>query len=109
MQPLRRTGAITYLQKKTRDKTYVRPQNINTTNLSDKVVKWFESRGISQQTLKNARISDCITNMPTKNGVKKRTAIMFNYYLDGELINVKYRDAEKTSNLYPAQKRYSTI
>lgn len=86
-------------KKKTRDKTYVRPQNINTTNLSDKVVKWFESRGISQQTLKNARISDCITNMPTKNGVKKRTAIMFNYYLDGELINVKYRDAEKNFKL----------
>jgi hypothetical protein len=86
-------------KKKTRDKPYVRPQNINTTNLSDKVVKWFESRGISQQTLKNARISDCVTNMPTKNGVKKRTAIMFNYYLDGELINVKYRDAEKNFKL----------
>lgn len=92
-------------KKKMEEKTYVRPKDVNTTNLSDKVVDWFHSRGISPQTLKNARISDCVTDMPTKNGFKRRNAIMFNYYRDGELINVKYRDGEKNFKLVSGAER----
>lgn len=92
-------------KKKAEQREYVKPKNINTTHLSDKVVDWFRKRGISQRTLKIARISDGVASMPTRDGFKDRNAIMFNYFRDGELINVKYRDGEKNFKLIGGAER----
>lgn len=79
---------------------YVKPTNVNTTNLDDRHVEWFESRGISQSTLRRAGISSGATYMPDgKGGYQKRMAIMFNYIKDGELTNIKYRDGDKNFKL----------
>lgn len=79
---------------------YVKPANVNTTNLDDRHVEWFESRGISQSTLRRAGISSGATHMPDgKGGYQKRMAIMFNYIKDGELTNIKYRDGDKNFKL----------
>ena len=79
---------------------YVKPANVNTTNLDDRHVEWFESRGISQSTLRRAGISSGATYMPDgKGGYQKRMAIMFNYIKDGELTNIKYRDGDKNFKL----------
>jgi 5S rRNA maturation endonuclease (ribonuclease M5) len=72
---------------------YKKPEWKNKTDLSEKLVKWFEARGISQNTLKNMKISEGIEWMPS---VQAETNTMqFNYFYLNELINVKYRDGKK--------------
>lgn len=75
------------------EKQYVKPVWNNRTELSDNIIKWFENRGISQSVLIRAKITEDITFMPQEN--KEMNVICFNYFRDGELINVKYRDAKK--------------
>lgn len=77
---------------------YAKPEWKNRTELPDKVVKWFEGRGIRQNTLSQARITCGVEWMPKSQ--KEMTVIEFNYFRDGELINIKYRDAEKGFKLY---------
>jgi len=69
-------------------KEYARPQWHNRTNLPAHVVKYFESRGISQKTLKEFRIS-----------VDEKGNLQFNYWRADMLVNVKTRyerDGKKT-------------
>ena len=91
----------TYKKKNsTSIKQYIKPLNINTTNLDDRHVKWFEGRGITQPTLRRAQVSSGATSMPDGNGgYSRKMAIMFNYMRDGEVINVKYRDGGKNFKL----------
>jgi twinkle protein len=85
-------------QKKEQERTYVKPEFKNNTNLSDRLVKWFESRKISQGTLKLMKICEGPEWMPQ---LKKETnTIQFNYFRDNELINVKYRDGSKNFKLF---------
>lgn len=79
-------------------KVYVRPVWKNKTELSDKVVQWFETRGIKQETLKAMRISEGVEYMPQLS--REINTIQFNYFYEGELINVKYRDARKNFKLH---------
>lgn len=80
-------------------KVYVKPEWKNKTALSEKVVKWFESRGINQETLTAWKISEGMEWMPQVNG--KINTIQFNYFDEkGELINVKYRTGNKHFKLY---------
>lgn len=77
-------------------KEYKKPVKIKT-NLSEKVIRWFKKRGISETVLHNWKITE------TKEyfgGKEKRGAINFNYYREGELINVKYRDGNKNFKLF---------
>lgn len=71
------------------EKVYTRPVWKNKTELSERVVKYFESRGIKQQTLVNMKISEGLEWMP-QNG-KEVNTIQFNYFENDELVNVKYR------------------
>ena len=88
-------GQLHVWKKKAEEKTdYVRPKWENNTNLSDKVVKWFEGRGISQFTLRRMKISEGVEMMPdrkSEKGWKKKNTIQFPYYRHGEVVNVKYR------------------
>ncbi len=72
---------------------YVKPEWQNITALDEKVVKWFKGRGISQQTLVQAKITNGEEYMPQVSA--SRNVIKFNYLRDGELINTKFRDGEK--------------
>jgi twinkle protein len=72
---------------------YKKPEWKNKTQLSEKAVKWFESRAISQTTLKNMKISEGLEWMPKFE--KEVNTIQFNYFYLNELINIKYRDALK--------------
>lgn len=74
-------------------KPYVRPKWTNATELPDKVVQWFKSRGISQQTLIDAKITYAEEWMPQTQ--QKQRVICFNYFRDGELINTKFRTGDK--------------
>jgi twinkle protein len=77
---------------------YKRPQFTNNTELSDKAVKWFATRGISQTTLNKLKISEGVEYMPQIN--KEINTIQFNYFREGELINIKYRDGAKNFKLF---------
>ena len=75
------------------EKQYVVPENFNYTKLSDKALEWFKSRGISQKTLIRNKVTQSEEYMPQVEA--KRNVICFNYFRDGELVNIKYRDGEK--------------
>jgi len=88
----------TFKRKGGGDKTYVKPaQGYNGTGLSDKAVKWFESRGISQSTLNRLKVAGGQEWMPQTNKVEN--TIQFNYFINNELINIKYRDGRKNFKL----------
>ncbi len=93
---------ITYAIKKEMDKPmfeptykkdYKKPKWNNNTELSDKMVKYFEGRKIKQSVLKDLKITEGIEYMP-QIGAEMNT-VQFNYFEEGELINVKYRTGNK--------------
>mgnify|MGYP003134432308 FL=1 len=77
-------------------KEYVKPVIVKS-KLGDRTVSWFNKRGISEATIVNWKITESQEYFPQTQ--KNRKAINFNYYRDKELINVKYRDAEKNFKL----------
>jgi len=84
-------------KKKTDIKPYVKPEWKNNTELSDKVTKWFEGRGITQFTLRMMKITEGKEWMPQTK--KPENTIQFNYFRNNELINIKYRDGAKNFKL----------
>ena len=92
-------GSIFYKKiKRMEKKEYVKPEWSNKTALSDVVVKWFEGRKISQTTLNALKVTESEEYMPQ---VKKRVnTVQFNYFRDGELVNVKYRDGKKNFKMH---------
>lgn len=86
---------------------HVKPLNISNPisfNLKKGLINWFkEKRGISHPTLIRCRVGvtqkvilQVRNEDPTLLGKWiKKSVIAFNYYLDGQLIDVKYRDSEK--------------
>ena len=78
---------------------YKLPEWANNTELSDKVIKWFENRKISQFIIRLMKIGNSEMDMPTPNGWKKMNTVQFPYYRCGELVNVKYRGALKEFRL----------
>ena len=84
--------------KRKTDKVYVKPQVTPTFDYSDKVVEFFKSRGISMQTVNDLKISEGKEWMPQFE--KEVPTINFNYYINEEIINVKYRGPKKAFKLY---------
>ena len=91
----------TYQRKGSSEKTYIRPDALNVVDpkqITSKVFKWFESRGISQKTLDDLMVTEGAEYMPQTG--KSENTIQFNYIMGDELINVKYRDGRKNFKLY---------
>lgn len=65
--------------------------------LSDKLLAYFAGRGISKATLEACQVTEGQEWMPQKNG--QANTVQFNYYLRGELINIKYRTGDKCFKL----------
>lgn len=76
---------------------YKRPTFVNRTDLSDALIKWFSGRKITQTTLLKFKVTEGEEFLPQVGA--KRNCIHFNYFRDGELINVKYRDGKKNFKL----------
>ena len=92
----------TYQRKGASEKEYVRPvvkaDPEKPEFLSDKVIKWFETRGISAQTLVDLNVDEGAEYMPQTG--RTENTIKFNYFMGDQLINVKYRDGRKNFKLY---------
>jgi twinkle protein len=87
----------TFKRKGKAEKVYEKPKPFVDADVSSKVVEWFESRGISSETLKEVRVTEGQTYMPQTQ--QNENAIHFNYFMGGELTNIKYRDARKNFKL----------
>jgi twinkle protein len=93
----------TYKRKGKAEKVYVKPPGPPNSKekpefVSDKVIEWFKTRGISPQTLIDLEISEGPEWMPQTG--KTENVIKFNYFMGGELTNVKYRDGRKNFKLF---------
>lgn len=82
------SGNVKFKEKK----EFVKPPKAQT-DLSDRTISWFNKRGITEATLSHWKVGESTEYFPQVQ--KKRKAINFNYYREGELINCKFRDAEK--------------
>ena len=66
----------------------------NHTQLSDKLTRWLvETRCITQEVITRMRLTEQQEVMPQTG--KRENCICFNYFEDGEPVNVKYRDGQK--------------
>jgi twinkle protein len=81
----------------TQKKDYYVPQWENKTELTDKAVRYWESRMISQNTLKKCNVYSDTVWMPQFN--KEVEVMAFPYFRDDKLINIKYRGAKKSMRL----------
>jgi twinkle protein len=79
-------------------KEYSFPEWKNNTSLTDKAVKYFEGRMISQTTLKEMKVYSENSFMPQIG--KETECICFPYFMDGKIINVKYRGGNKSFKLH---------
>ena len=78
-------------------KEYKIPEWTNVTELPDKVVEYFKSRGISQQTLMEMKIGYGEEYMPQIE--KTSRCIKFPYFKNGTVVNIKFRDGQKNFKL----------
>ena len=88
----------TYQRKGAAEKVYVKPEKVLMKAPGTKVEDWFKTRGISKQTLSDLKVTEGPEWMPQTG--KTENVIKFNYFMGGELTNVKYRDGRKNFKLY---------
>ena len=89
----------TYQRKGKAEKVYIKPEQVAIHNEPGmKVEEWFKARGISHQTLIDLKVTEGPEWMPQTQ--KTENVIKFNYFMGGELTNVKYRDGRKNFKLY---------
>ena len=91
----------TYQRKGKSEKVYAKPavkEKNETYQLTDAIIKWFDSRGISKNTLHELGVSQGPEFMPQTG--KNENTIHFNYFMGDQLINIKYRDGKKNFKLY---------
>lgn len=77
-------------------KDYVRPVE-RLEKIHPQFIKYFEDRGISNNTLLRFKISQSLEWMPKAQ--KETNVVCFNYYRNGELINIKFRGPNKDFKL----------
>ena len=89
----------TYERKGSSEKEYIRPTEVTITPVENtRVEDWFKSRGISKKSIQDLKISEGKEWMPQTQ--QAENTIKFNYFMGGQLINIKYRDARKNFKLY---------
>lgn len=84
---------FTCYRKQENYKAYVRPQIRTHAKFSDRLIEWFQKRQITIATLDKMRVTESVEWMPQTN--QEMNVICFNYYREGQLINIKFRDGAK--------------
>jgi twinkle protein len=85
-----------HIEIEEQSRTYEQPQQ-RLTKLQPDTLKYFESRGITNNTLLRFNITESTEWMPGANAEVK--AICFNYIKDDQLINIKFRAKNKDFKL----------
>ena len=76
-------------------KVFAKPHFRESGVTDKKCLKWLMDRGLSVNTIADAKISSEVSSMPGKGGWESVMCIKFPFYLDGEVVNVKYRTGDK--------------
>lgn len=84
-------------EQKPSEIVYKRPLFKSGTTYSPSVIKFFSERKISEKTLLDLKVTEGLEWMPKSQ--KEINTIQFNYFRNGELINIKYRGAGKDFKL----------
>lgn len=94
------TTQLHTFKKKESVKVYVKPPSkVKPSPYSDSFLKYMlDVRSINESTLKRFKITEQKEWMPQIKG--DRNCICFNYYLNNELTNIKYRDGQKNFKLF---------
>lgn len=79
--------------RKPRPKSYAKPAPATFSPFSDALKAYMRKRGISERTMIEMRVSEG-REMIYSQG-REYNCVKFNYYLDGELVNVKSRTGDK--------------
>src|SRR6056297_1109155 len=79
------------------EKEYLIPEWKNKTDLSDKMVKYWEGRMISQKTLKKCKVYTDTQWMPQFD--KEVEVMCFPYFREDNLINIKFRGPKKSMKM----------
>lgn len=87
-------GSVAYKKKDYIKKEYQKPLP-RLQKVSDSVLKYFEGRGISNNTLLRFKINESTERF----GAGTKKAICFNYYKDDKLVNIKFRTRDKDFKL----------
>lgn len=92
-------GNVRFTEKRAEVKKYEKPEQsmLKHIELSEKVVQYSNSRGISKETLNKFMVFSKEEWMPQTQA--KQRCICFPYLRDGEIVNVKYRDGNKNFKL----------
>lgn len=88
-------GNVRSFDRKREQKKYEKPTAdiLKNRELKEKACSWFNGRGISNSTLDKFMIFTKEEFMPQTG--QKENCICFPYFRDGEMINIKFRDAKK--------------
>ena len=73
------------------------PEMLKNAELNEKIIRFCENRGISEQTLKRFFVHGKQEWMPQTQ--KNESCIVFPYLRDGEVVNAKFRDGRKNFRL----------
>lgn len=92
-------GNVRSFERKRDNKKYEKPPQdvLKNMELKAKVSDWFKTRGLSKETLDKFMIFTKDEYMPQTS--QKENCICFPYFRDGEIVNIKYRDARKNFKL----------
>jgi len=77
---------------------YKKPKQVEVSQYTENCLKFFKTRLISEKTLLECKVSESIEWMPKAQ--KEIPTIQFNYFRNGELINIKSRGKDKDFKLY---------
>jgi len=77
---------------------FKRPKIVELSKYTDNCLKFFKTRLISEKTLLELKVSEAIEWMP--NARAEIPTIQFNYFRNGELINIKSRGKNKDFKLF---------
>lgn len=79
---------------------YKKPKEPQTKKVTDELEEWFKGRSISKETMQQFGIYKTEFYFD-----KERSCCAFPYFVDGELINIKYRTRDKQFRQTPQAKR----
>lgn len=88
-------GNVRAHERKREEKKYVKPPQdvLKSIDLKEKTEQWFHERGVSRETLNRFMVFNRSEFMPQT--AKQENCICFPYFRDGEIVNIKFRDARK--------------
>lgn len=86
-----------YFKAPKREYIKPKPKKDDASKFAESFLEYFKGRGISEQTLIEAKITQETEYFPQKQA--RSGCIGFNYYLNNELVNVKYRTRDKDFKL----------